>query len=65
MSDALQDRDVPARHRRRCNDELSDWTEPLGSSTDELQKAYLEIGSWLNQFDASATNRIGTDLLGV
>ena len=63
MSDALRDRDVPGWQDGQCHDEFSDWTEPLGSSADEIQKAYLEIGSWLNQVSASAAKRIGVDWL--
>jgi hypothetical protein len=64
MSHALQDRDALAHQDGRCNAEFNEWTEPLGSSADEMQKAYVEIGSWLNQVSASAAKRIRADSLG-
>jgi|EndophyteCoNSPM_1038545.scaffolds.fasta_scaffold23901_1 hypothetical protein len=53
MAHASQDRDVPT-HEDHRNDEFIDWIEPLGSSADEMQKAYAEICGWLNQVSRSA-----------
>ena len=61
MSPSLQDRNVPDRHERRRNNEFNEWTEPLGSSADEMQKAYVEILSWLNQVSVSAAKRARAD----
>ena len=41
-------------HEDHRNDEFIDWIEPLGSSADEMQKAYAEICGWLNQVSRSA-----------
>ena len=61
MSHFSQNREAPALSEDRRNDEFIDWIEPLGTSSDEMHKAYVEICSWLNQVSGSAARRTGTE----
>ena len=65
MSHAAQHRDATHRRERRRTGQFNDWTEPFGSSADEMQKAYFEICRWLNEVDASRPERFRQDSIGM